>query len=398
MASQDVVVTEIDCGGKKGLVLREETIDGVVKPITKHLFGRVLAEALKNDQGEVIFKKGHLVTKNDMKIVEKHRIPEAVVRSPLTCETVYGLCQHCYGLDLGRNNLVKFGEAVGIVSAQAIGEPGTQLTLRTIHSGGVVGASDITAGLPRVTQLLECSTAKFPATISRVNGEVVDIRVDGETKIVQILADADSVKNGEKNHEYVITIPRSVVVKKGMKVRKGDLLTDGSADVHEMYDVGGFDRVQEYIIAEISRVYELNSSPVSRKHLEIIVRQMFSRRRIVAPNGTRFTTGQVIENVEFVKENQRASDAGELPATAKTILIGISQVSLTSKSWMSAAAFERTTTTLVNKAIQGGTDEFRGLMENVMIGNLIPAGTGFSEDFIPEVAELKKEEDALSMQ
>jgi DNA-directed RNA polymerase subunit beta' len=396
MASQDVVITETDCGGKKGLVLREETIDGIVKPITKHLFGRVLAEPLKNDQGEVIFKKGHMITKTDMKIIEKQRVPEAVVRSPLSCETVYGLCQQCYGLDLGRNDLVKFGEAVGIVSAQAIGEPGTQLTLRTIHSGGVVGASDITAGLPRVTQLLECSTAKFPATVSRVNGEVVDIRVDGETKIVQILADADSVKNGEKNHEYVITIPRSVIVKKGMHVRKGDLLTDGSADVHEMYDVAGFDRVQEYLIAEISRVYELNSSPVSRKHLEIIVRQMFSRRRIITPNGTRFTTGQIIENVEFVKENERAVADGELPATAKTILIGISQVSLTSKSWMSAAAFERTTSTLVNKAIQGGTDEFRGLMENVMIGNLIPAGTGLSEDFIPEVAKLKKEEDALS--
>ncbi len=398
MASQDVVITEIDCGAKKGLVLREEVVDGIVKPITKNLFGRVLSETLKNEQGEVLFKKGHLITKKDLKVIGQHHVVEAVIRSPLTCDTVYGLCQHCYGLDLGRNQLVKFGEAVGIVSAQAIGEPGTQLTLRTIHSGGVVGASDITAGLPRVTQLLECSTAKFPATVSRVNGEVVDIRPEGDTKIVQILADADSVKNGEKNHEYVITIPRTVIVKKGMRVRKGDLLTDGSADVHEMYEVGGFDRAQEYIIAEISRVYELNSSPVSRKHLEIIVRQMFSRRRIIAPNDTRFTTGQIIENVEFVKENERAVQENGIPATAKMILVGISQVSLTSKSWMSAAAFERTTTTLVNKAIQGGTDEFRGLMENVMIGNLIPAGTGFSEEFIPEIAELKKEEDLLSAQ
>ncbi len=398
MASQDVVITEIDCGTKKGLVLREEIVDGVVKSITKNLFGRVLAETLKNEQGEIVFKKGHLITKKDLKTIEQNHIIEAVIRSPLTCDTVYGLCQYCYGLDLGRNKLVKFGEAVGIVSAQAIGEPGTQLTLRTIHSGGVVGASDITAGLPRVTQLLECSTAKFPATISRVNGEVIDIRPEGDTKIVQILADIDSAKNGEKNHEYVITIPRTVTVKKGMKVRKGDLLTDGSADVHEMYEVSSFDRVQEYIIAEISRVYELNSSPVSRKHLEIIVRQMFSRRRIIAPNNTRFTTGQIVENVEFVKENDRAVADGGLPATAKIILIGISQVSLTSKSWMSAAAFERTTTTLVNKAIQGGMDEFRGLMENVMIGNLIPAGTGLSEDFIPEVAKLKKEEDMLSVQ
>jgi DNA-directed RNA polymerase subunit beta' len=394
MASQDVVITEIDCGAKTGLVLREEVIDGVVKPITKNLFGRILAEGLKNDQGEVIFKKNHLITKNDMKIIDKHHITEAVIRSPLTCETVYGLCQHCYGLDLGRNNLVKFGEAVGIIGAQAIGEPGTQLTLRTIHSGGTLG-TDITAGLPRVSQLFECSANKFPATISRCSGEVVDVRVDGDTKIIQVLA--DSKTNGDKNFEYVITIPRTVIVKKGTHVKKGTLLTDGSADLHDLLDIAGFEVAQEYIIAEISKVYELNSSPVSRKHLEIIVRQMFSRRKVKTAGDTRFTTGQVIENFEFVHENNRAIQEGGMQANADMILVGISQISLTSKSWMSAAAFERTTTTLVNQAIEGGTDEFRGLMENVMIGNLIPAGTGFSEDFVEEVGVLKKQEDIMSL-
>ncbi len=394
MASQDVVVTEIDCGAKKGLVLREETIDGIIKPITKHLFGRILAEPLKNSDGEVLFKKGHLITKSDMKLIEKSKITEAVVRSPLTCETIYGLCQHCYGLDLGRNHLVKYGEAVGIVSAQAIGEPGTQLTLRTIHSGGTLG-QDITAGLPRVTELLECRGAKFPAVISRVDGEVVDIRSEGDTKIIQILADTGKTQSGEKNHEYIITIPRSVIVKKGSHIKKGDLITDGSADPHELYKIAGFDRVQEYLIAEISKVYEMNSSPVSRKHLEIIVRQMFSRRKITTPGSTRFASGQIVEYVELFQENTRVEKEGGIPAQAEIILIGISDISLTSKSWMSAAAFERTTKTLVNKAIEGGADEFRGLMENVMIGNLIPAGTGFSEDFVPEVAEFKKREDEL---
>lgn len=395
MASQDVVVTEIDCGTKKGLVLKEEVVEGVLKPITKHLFGRILADNLKNEAGEVLFKRGHLITKNDMKVIEKHHITDAVVRSPLACETVYGLCQHCYGLDLGRNALVKFGEAVGIVSAQAIGEPGTQLTLRTIHSGGVLG-SDITMGLPRVTELLECRTSKFSATINRAAGEVTDVRTEGDTKVIHVLADTEQNSNGEKNFEYVVTIPRTVAVKKGMKVKKGDLLTDGAADPHELYDIAGFDRVQEYMIAEISRVYELNSSPISRKHLEIIVRQMFSRRRIITPNDTKFATGQIVENFDFIGENEKVTKQGGMPATAKTILIGISDIALTPKSWLSATAFERTTKTLVNKAIEGGTDEFRGLMENVMIGNLIPAGTGFSEDFIPEVAELKKQEDALS--
>lgn len=394
MASQDVVITEIDCGAKKGLVLREEIVDGVAKPVAKHLFGRILADTLKNESGEIIFKKNHLITKSDMKIIAGHTIKEAVVRSPLTCETVYGLCQHCYGLDLGRNKLVKYGEAVGIVSAQAIGEPGTQLTLRTIHSGGTLG-QDITAGLPRVTELLECRVAKFPAIISRVDGEVTEIRAEGDTKVIHVLADSAKSQNGERNHEYVVTIPRTITIKKGQRVKKGDLMTDGSADPHELYKVAGFEKVQEYLIAEISKVYEMNSSPVSRKHLEIIVRQMFSRRKITVPGTTRFASGQTVEYVEFVHENLRAEKAGELPAQADTLLIGISDISLTSKSWMSAAAFERTTKTLVNKAIEGGADEFRGLMENVMIGNLIPAGTGFSEDFVPEIAILKKKEDEL---
>lgn len=331
-----------------------------------------------------------------MKIIEKTHITEAIVRSPISCETVYGLCQHCYGLDLGRNALVKFGEAVGIVSAQAIGEPGTQLTLRTMHSGGTLG-TDITAGLPRVTELLECRDSKFSAVICKAAGEVTDIRVEGDTKVISVLCDTPQA-NGEKNYEYVVTIPLSVAVRKGMQVKKGAILTDGPANPRELYEIAGADRVQEYLIAEISKVYELNSSPVSRKHLELIVRQMLSRRKIITPNDTRFATGQVVENFDFVSENKRAVADGGIAATAKTILIGISEIALTPKSWLSATAFERTTKTLVNKAIEGGVDEFRALMENVMIGNLIPAGTGFSEDFIPEVAELKRQEDALSAQ
>jgi DNA-directed RNA polymerase subunit beta' len=292
-------------------------------------------------KGEILFKKNHMITKNDMKVIENNHITEAIIRSPLTCETVYGLCQHCYGLDLGRNNLVKFGEAVGIIGAQAIGEPGTQLTLRTIHSGGTLG-TDITAGLPRVSQLFECSANKFPATISRCSGEVVDVRVDGDTKIIQVLA--DSRTNGDKNFEYTITIPRTVVVKKGSQVKKGSLLTDGSADLQELLEIAGVEVTQEYIIAEISKVYELNSSPVSRKHLEIIVRQMFSRRKIKTAGDTRFTVGQIIENFELVQDNKRVEERNEMAGSGDIILVGISQISLTSKSWMSAAAFERTTT------------------------------------------------------
>jgi DNA-directed RNA polymerase subunit beta' len=390
IVGQDVMITSEDCETKKGLVVRDENIDGMVRPISKNIHGRVLAENVKDADGKVLFKRGHLVTKEDAKAVEAAGIKEVVVRSPLTCEVLHGLCKQCYGLDLGRNAMVKYGEAVGIVAAQAIGEPGTQLTLRTMHAGGTTGG-DITSGLPRVAELFEARSIKIPAIISETAGQVIEIKNDGVQKTIVVLSDSGK-SDADKSREYPVDSRRTVVVKVGQQVKLGELLTDGAADPKELYAIAGFDRAQEYIIAEINRVYELHASPISRKHLEIIVRQMFSRVQIKKANDTKFTTGQIIEKGEYLKYNRIAEAEGKLPAQGQELLKGISEVILTAKSWMSAAGFERVTRVLVNNAIEAGSDELRGIMENVMIGNLIPAGTGMSDEFVPALKDIVREE------
>jgi len=394
IVAQDVVILEDDCGTKKSLVVREENIDGSVRPVSKSITGRILAETLKDADGEVLFKRGHLISKDEAKMIDAKGIKEVVVRSPLVCETLHGICQQCYGLDLGRNRIVKYGEAVGIVAAQAIGEPGTQLTLRTMHGGGVVGA-DITAGLPRVAELFECRSIKVPAIIAQLTGEVVEIKNDGVQKTIVVLSESAKTEE-DKSREYPVDVRRTVTVKIGQRVKAGDLLTDGAADPQELYAIAGFDRVQEYIIAEVTKVYELHSAPISRKHLEIIVRQMFSRIRIKKANDTNFTVGQIVEKGEFIKQNRIVAEKNGIEAEGIQLLRGIGEVSLTAKSWMSASAFERVTRVLVNNAIEAGHDELRGLMENVMIGNLIPAGTGLSDEFVPALKDIVKHEEVVA--
>ena len=390
VVAQDVIINELDCGTKKGIVIREENIDGLIKPIAQNITGRILAETIKGSDGAILFKRGQLISKADAKAIESAGVKEVIVRSPLTCETMQGICQQCYGLDLGRNKLVKFGEAVGIVAAQAIGEPGTQLTLRTMHAGGVLG-SDITSGLPRVSELFECRSIKIPAVISTTVGEVIEIKNDGVQKTIVVLADAVRDTKESRSTEYVVDVRRTPMVKVGSRVKIGDLLTDGAASPKELYEIAGADRAQDYIIAEINKVYELHSSPIARKHLEIIVHQMFSRVYVKKANDTPFTTGQIIEKGEFLKYNRIAKEKGLIEAEGTELLKGVGEVSLTTKSWMSAAGFERVTRVLVNNAIEAGQDELRGLMENVMVGNLIPAGTGLSEDFVPALKNISKE-------
>ncbi len=383
IVAQDVVITEEDCGTKKGYIVRNQNIDGMVKTIGKESAGRVLAEPVKDASGTVVFKRGHLVTRAEGIQLDQMGLDHVVVRSPLTCETVHGLCRQCYGLDLGRNELVKYGEAVGIVAAQAIGEPGTQLTMRTVHSGGVIG-TDITSGLPRVSQIFEEGAIKIPAVISEYAGEITDITTDDEDqKIIHLTGDTVIGEAGTKTKKYVVDPRRNVVVKRGMTVTAGELLTDGAADVQELFGIAGFDTVQDYIIREVSKIYELQGAGVARKHLEIIVRQMFSRRKITNAGDTKFTTGQTVENSYLVKENNRVAGTNGLPATGAIILRGISKVSLSAKSWLSTASFERTTNALVANALLGEKDELRGIMENVILGNLIPAGTGADSNFIP---------------
>jgi len=380
--AQDVVITEDDCGTKKGIVARAEDIDGLKRSLASNIRGRVALETVKDKQGNVLCEKGGWITKALSESIEKAGITEVKVRSLLTCETLHGVCQACYGEDLGRARMVKRGEAVGIIAAQAIGEPGTQLTLRTFHSGGVTGL-DITTGLPRVEEIFERRKPKAQATVAESTGEVIEVRKDGEEVTVVILGEGATLgKKDSQTQEYVIPMNRMTIVEKGDMVEKGDVITDGSADITEVFEFGGQEKAQNYVINEINKVYELHGSPISPKHIEIIVRQMFSRRKISHPGDTQFTTGEIVEYIQLAEENKLLETSSGEPAKGKVLVMGITEVSLSTKSWLSSASFQHTTRTLVANAIRGEEDELRGLKENVIIGNLIPAGTGVSDDFI----------------
>lgn len=390
--AQDVVITEEDCGTKEGIVVTHENISGIEISLSKNIRGRILAGDLKDEKGNVVYKKGFLVTKEEAYTIENLGFKEVFVRSPLTCRTAHGLCVMCYGLDLGRNHLVNLGEAVGIIAAQAIGEPGTQLTLRTFHAGGVAG-TDITTGLPRIEEVFEKRIPKNSAVVSQTDGEVIEVKSkDGKEKVIKVLS--DSKVDGKPNEiEYPVLFYRVPVVKVGDKVKAGELLTDGSADITEIYKYGNKKLVEEYIIREINKVYELQSASISRKHTEIIIRQMFSRRKIIDSGETNFSVGDIVENTALIEENIRVAELGGKEAKGEIIVLGITEVSLRTKSWLSAASFQNTNRVLIENAVKGGVDYLRGLKENVIIGRLIPAGTGFS---IKDEKVFSTQEDNLS--
>ncbi|MCU0660520.1 MAG: DNA-directed RNA polymerase subunit beta' [Candidatus Pacebacteria bacterium] len=375
--AQDVMITEEDCGTKEGKMVAKENISGIEITLTKNLKGRVLAADIKDEKGTVLYKRGFLVMKDDAMKIEALGIKEVMVRSPLTCKTTDGICAMCYGLDLGRNHLVKLGEAVGIVAAQAIGEPGTQLTLRTFHAGGAAG-TDIVAGLPRVEEIFERRNPKNPAVVSQTNGTVIEVKDLGKEKVITVLS--DTKVDGKSNQiEYTVAYRRNPIVKNGQSVSAGELLTDGSADITEIFQYGSKEMAEEYIIREINKVYELQGASISRKHVEIIIRQMFSRRRVKHAGETLLSPGEIVEGRELARENKKMRAQAKEEAKAEQIVLGITEVSLTTKSWLSAASFQNTNRVLINNAVRGGVDRLRGLKENVIIGRLIPAGTGFRE-------------------
>jgi len=385
--AQDIVVREEDCGTRKNIVVKNTGLQGEKLSLVETINGRISAEDIIV-KGETLVKKGDMIHRDMAERIESAGITEMKVRSPLMCETRHGVCRNCYGWDMGRQGLVKLGEAVGIVAAQAIGEPGTQLTLRTFHTGGVTG-EDITQGLPRVEELFERRTPKIPAVITEIDGTIAEIKID-ENKRKTIVVLADKGGKGKNEVEHDVDPRRYVTVKKGEHVFAGQLMTDGSADIREIYQHGGQLMAQQYIIEEINKVYELQSSAIIPKHLELIARQMFSRRKIIEPGDTLFTTGEVVENMEFERENERVGLEGGAPSKGVPVAMGISEVSLSTKSWLSSASFQHTTRTLVTNAIRGERDELRGLKENVIIGNLIPAGTGFTDEFV-DMSDIRAE-------
>lgn len=388
--AQDVVVTEDDCGTKASKIMTKENISGLEIPLAKNIRGRILAKDIVTSDGTTLFKKGHLVGKEDAAVIEKAGVTEVAVRTPMTCKTIYGVCRMCYGLDLGRNRLVDRGESVGIVAAQAIGEPGTQLTLRTFHQGGVAGI-DITQGLPRVEEIFECRNVKNPAVVAKYSGTVAEIKNENGVRSIVVLSDKAETK--KDSVEYELPVRRVPIVKVGEAVVKGQLLTDGSANIDDVYQYGGREMAEDYIIREINKVYELQGASIARKHLELIIRQMFSRRKIKEAGDTSFSPGDVVEITELLEENNKMKEMGLREAKAELIILGITQTSLHAKSWISAASFQNTNRVLIANAVKGGTDTLRGLKENVTVGRLIPAGTGFRDRTALRVNDIKQDEE-----
>jgi len=405
--SQDVVVQAEDCGTKEGILLKEENLSGIRISISKNLKGRFLAQDITNDKGEVLYKKGHFMTKTEAIEVEEAGVEAVWVRSPMTCELSRGICRTCYGVDLGTNEPIELGEAVGTVAAQAIGEPGTQLTMRTFHAGGAASVGgDITTGLPRVIEIFERRAPKNPAVISMTGGIVTEVKNTGRERIVSIIPNEEDAKKLKKKKgskdtemlEYSINPRRTLFVKEGDTVEKGQLLTDGSADLKELFKYAGREVTQNYIIHEIGKIYEVQGASISRKHIEVIIQQMFSRARIKSAGDTEFSVGTIVETSVLDKVNKNAKDAGLEGAKAEPLILGITEVALTRQSFLSAASFQHTTRILIDAAIRGAKDPLVGLKENILIGRLIPAGTGFpgskKAQMIKDIQEEREEIEA----
>ena len=396
--AQDLVVRESDCGDKEGIMIWREDGKELGRSFTSRLVGRVSLEEVQKD-GEVVVAKNALIDKYTAEKIDKMNLESLRVRSVVSCQSRKGLCQMCYGYDLGRNQLVKLGEAVGVVTAQAIGEPGTQLTMKTFHTGGVAGGGDITQGLPRVEEIFEARIPKGKAQMSEIDGKVAEIREEGSSRIIKIIGQAEIELPGikkktktikslkkpadalklmeEQVREYSVPLRVGIWVSQNQEVKKGQQLCEGHLDLKELFKLAGRSAVQRYILKEVQTIYTSQGEGINDKHIEIIIRQMFSRLRVKDPGETNLLIGQVAEKQRFLIENDLAREKKIKPAIAGQLLLGISKVSLSTESWLSSASFQETTRVLINAAVQAKEDHLRGLKENVIIGHLIPAGTGF---------------------
>ncbi|HFC10586.1 MAG TPA: DNA-directed RNA polymerase subunit beta' [Candidatus Kaiserbacteria bacterium] len=378
--AQDSIITEHDCGTKRGVSIGRVSSSGISIDFAGAIKGRTLAENILDEDGTVIFKKGHFVSSEDAKAIASVDFVDVVtVRSPMSCETRFGICQTCYGMDLTTQKLVDLGEAVGTIAAQAIGEPGTQLTMRTFHAGGTASVGgDITQGLPRVEELFEKRIPKNSAVVSKTDGVVTSIEERGKEKAIIVMPEAGQGKKDGSPIEYLASYPRVPFIKEGDTVVKGQVLTDGSVNLNDLFTHAGRSATQEYIISEIIKIYELQGAPVSRKHIEVVVKQMFSRVRIMDAGDSEYSVGDVIEGWEFDQIVAKCEAENKMPPTAKEIVLGIKESALSRRSFLSAASFEQTTKILITAALKGSVDRLRGLKENVILGRLIPAGTGFA--------------------
>lgn len=371
--SQDVIVVDEDCGTERGVYM-EPVMDDTkeVVPLYDRIVGRYASkDVIHPKTKQVIVKRNELITEEIGQLILKADITGVEIRSNLTCNSENGVCAKCYGRNLATNTRVEVGEAVGVVAAQSIGEPGTQLTMRTFHTGGVASASDITQGLPRIQELFEARNPKGKAVISEVDGKIKSIdRQRGGISVVTI-TDAH-----DKDYKYTMDPNVEALFRKGATVKAGQRLTLGSINPKELLRVVSTEAAEMYILEEVQKVYRAQGVEISDKHIELIIRQMLRRITIVTEGDTELLPGTEVSVSEFKRANKAAFRAMKRPAVGRPILLGITRASLRSDSFLSAASFQETTRILTDAAIKGKTDELHGLKENVIIGGLIPAGTG----------------------
>jgi DNA-directed RNA polymerase subunit beta' len=436
--AQDVITREDDCGTEEGSWITRAESAEEPDAFRRRLVGRLAAAPLpdptvkvkKGETAPLLVDRNEEISEETAGRIDEAGIDEVLVRSPLTCEARYGVCRACYGRNLATGDMVGVGEAVGIIAAQSIGEPGTQLTMRTFHTGGVAGL-DITAGLPRVEELFEARVPKGKAEISHIDGVVEIIRGDAGTKVKvtsreqydtsvslpegaellaapgdlveanQVLGRADGADGAAVEvtspvkgflvrddaglvvraedvveREYAIPHNAKLLVENGQEIRAGDAITDGPINPQEYLDTRGRDAVQRYLVKEVQKVYRSQGVTINDKHIEIIVRQMLRKVRIDQPGDTDLLPTELIDRLDFEEANNHVLAEGGEPATAQTVLLGVTKASLNTSSFLAAASFQETTRVLTEAAINGAKDHLIGLKENVIIGKLIPAGTG----------------------
>ncbi|MDD5639803.1 MAG: DNA-directed RNA polymerase subunit beta', partial [Candidatus Pacebacteria bacterium] len=378
--AHDVIISDDDCGDTVGVLMRRSDSEEVNQDFVHKLFGRVCMENVKDtESGEVIVKNGEYITLKAAQKIKELNIETVKVRSPLSCKCIRGICKKCYGLDLGWKKTIDLGEAVGVIAAQVIGEPGTQLTMRTFHTGGVAGEADITRGLPRVEEVFERRAPKGEAEMATKDGRILEINEkEGRIKMVPIKGGKEA--DEEDAVEYEVPLNTEILVKKDDMVKKGQVLCAGSLDLKKLFKLMGEEETRNYIIKEIQKVYVSQGVSIHDKHVEIIVKQMFSRSKIKDPGDSFFSEEEIISKARLLEENEKLEKDGKKPIIGETIILGISKVALNTDSFLSAASFQETSRILIESSLRGEEDNLRGLKENVILGKLVPIGTGYDKN------------------
>ena len=372
--AQDVIIRETDCGSDRGLTITAiKEGNEVIETLEERMLGRYAQRSVKHPEtGEVLVARNEIITEDIARKIVEAGIEEITIRSAFTCDTKHGVCKYCYGRNLATGSEVEVGEAVGTIAAQSIGEPGTQLTMRTFHTGGVAG-DDITQGLPRIQEIFEARNPKGVATISEVAGEVVSIEENAGSRTKEI-----TIKGSTDTRSYTVPFTARLKVEEGQIIDRGAPLTEGSIDPKDLLRVRDVLSVENYLLREVQKVYRMQGVEIGDKHVEVMVRQMLRKVRVMDPGSTEILPGTLLDIADFTERNRSAIMNGEVPATARPVLLGITKASLETNSFLSAASFQETTRVLTDASIRGKKDHLLGLKENVIIGKIIPAGTGMA--------------------